>query len=155
GGIVKIGDRQLLVDSNVMVGPNPKVELGLVPVKVGPRPVLLRDVASIEDATDLTVSYVLVNGKRAVYLLVTKRVEASTVAVVNRVKAALPSMRDAVPPEIAIDFAFDQSPIVTDAVWGVVTEGLIGALLTGLMVLVFLRDWRSVIVVVLNIPIAL
>ncbi|MBA4067630.1 MAG: acriflavin resistance protein [Isosphaera sp.] len=155
GGVLKVGDRQLLVDSNVMVGPNPKLELGSVPVRTGPHPVLLRDVATVEDATDLTVSYVLVNGKRAVYLLVTKRAEASTVAVVNRVKAALPKMREAVPEAIRVEFAFDQSPIVTDAVWGVGTEGLVGALLTGLMVLVFLRDWRSVVVVVLNIPIAL
>ncbi len=64
-------------------------------------------------------------------------------------------MRESVPEDVSIEFAFDQSPIVTEAVWGVGTEGLIGALLTGLMVLLFLRDWRSVIVVVLNIPLAL
>jgi multidrug efflux pump subunit AcrB len=155
GGSVRFGDRQLLVESNVMVGPNPKAELGTVPVKVGPRPVLLRDVATLEDTTDVTTSYVLVNGKRAVYLLVTKRAEASTVAVVNRVKAALPAMREAVPEAIKVDFAFDQSPIVTDAVRGVGSEAAIGAILTGLMVLVFLRDWRTVVIVVLNIPVAL
>jgi multidrug efflux pump subunit AcrB len=155
GGILKVGDQQLLVDSNVMVGANPKVELGSVPVKLGPHPILLRDVASIEDAADLTTGYVLVNGKRSVYMLITKRAEASTVTVVNNLRAALPRMRQAVPEDVHIDFAFDQSPIVTEAVWGVVSEGTIGALLTGLMVLIFLRDWRSVIVVVLNIPIAL
>jgi multidrug efflux pump subunit AcrB len=155
GGVLKVGDRQFMVDSNVMVGPNPKLELGSVPVKLGPNPVLLRDLATIDDAADLTSGYVLVNGKRSVYMLVTKRAEASTVAVVNNLKAALPKMRESVPEDVNLEFAFDQSPIVTDAMWGVGTEGLIGALLTGLMVLVFLRDWRSVIVVVLNIPIAL
>jgi multidrug efflux pump subunit AcrB len=155
GGVLKIGDRQFIVDSNVMVGGNPKLELGSIPVKLGPHPVLLRDVARIDDATDITSSYVLVNGKRSVYLLVTKRAEASTVAVVNALRAELPKMREAVPPEIQIEFAFDQSPIVTESMWGVGSEALLGALLTGLMVLVFLRDWRSVIVVVLNIPIAL
>jgi multidrug efflux pump subunit AcrB len=155
GGVLKVGDQQLLVDSNVMVGANPKVELGSVPVKLGPHPILLRDVATIEDAADLTTGYVLVNGKRSVYMLITKRAEASTVTVVNNLKAALPRMRQSVPEDVHIDFAFDQSPIVTEAVWGVVSEGTIGALLTGLMVLIFLRDWRSVIVVVLNIPIAL
>jgi multidrug efflux pump subunit AcrB len=155
GGVLKVGDQQLLVDSNVMVGANPKVELGSVPVKLGPHPIFLRDVATIEDAADLTSGYVLVNGKRSVYMLITKRAEASTVSVVNRLKAALPRMRQAVPEDVHIDFEFDQSPIVTEAVWGVVSEGTIGALLTGLMVLIFLRDWRSVIVVVLNIPIAL
>jgi multidrug efflux pump subunit AcrB len=155
GGVLKVGDQQLLVDSNVMVGANPKVELGSVPVKLGPHPILLRDVASIEDAADLTTGYVLVNGKRSVYMLITKRAEASTVTVVNNLRAALPRMRQSVPEDVHIDFAFDQSPIVTEAVWGVVSEGTVGALLTGLMVLIFLRDWRSVIVVVLNIPIAL
>ena len=155
GGTMKVGDRQFMVESNVMVGANPKLELGSVPVKLGPNPVLLRDVASIDDAADLTSGYVLVNGKRSVYMLITKRAEASTVSVVNSLKAALPRMRQSVPEEVSVEFAFDQSPIVTEAVWGVAIEGCIGALLTGLMVFVFLRDWRSVIVVVLNIPIAL
>ena len=85
----------------------------------------------------------------------TKRADASTVTVVNDLKAALPRMREAVPDDVSLEFAFDQSPIVTESMWGVGVEGLIGALLTGLMVLLFLRDWRSVIVVVLNIPLAL
>jgi multidrug efflux pump subunit AcrB len=155
GGVLKAGDQQMLVDSNVMVGGNPRLELGSVPVKLGPHPVLLRDVARIEDAADITSGYVLVNGRRSVYMLVTKRAEASTVSVVNNLKAAIPRMRQAVPEDVEIEFAFDQSPIVTEAVWGVAFEGVVGALLTGFMVLVFLRDWRSVIVVVLNIPIAL
>ncbi len=154
-GSLKIGDQQYLVTSNAMAGANPVQEMGQIPVKPGPHPVLLQDVATLEDGADLTVGYALVNGRRSVYLLVTKRADASTVSVVNEVKAALPKMREAVPEDIEIEYAFDQSPIVTESMWGVGTEGLIGALLTGLMVLLFLRDWRSVIVVVLNIPIAL
>jgi multidrug efflux pump subunit AcrB len=154
-GTLKVGDRQFLVTSNVMVGANPAKELAQVPVKLGEHPVLLGDVATIEDSSDLTAGYALVNGRRSIYLLMTKRAEASTVSVVNGIKGALPRMRDSVPEDVNIDFQFDQSPIVTEAMWGVGTEGLIGALLTGLMVLVFLRDWRSVVVVVLNIPIAL
>src|SRR5579871_4797671 len=64
-------------------------------------------------------------------------------------------MRKAIPEDIEVQLRFDQSPFVTRAIWGVCTEGVLGALLTGLMVLLFLRDWRSVIVVVLNIPLAL
>lgn len=154
-GTLKVGDRQVLVTSNVMVGGNPVQELGQIPVKLGPHPVLLRDVATIEDSADLTAGYALVNGRRSVYILITKKADASTVTVVNDLKAALPRMRTAVPDDVEIDFAFDQSPIVKEAMWGVGIEGLIGALLTGLMVLLFLRDWRSVIVVVLNIPLAL
>jgi multidrug efflux pump subunit AcrB len=75
--------------------------------------------------------------------------------VVNAVKANLPRMQEALPPDVKVRFEFDQSPYVTRAMWGVGSEGALGAALTGLMVLVFLRDWRSVIVVVLNIPLAL
>jgi multidrug efflux pump subunit AcrB len=74
---------------------------------------------------------------------------------VGEVKKNLPKMQAAIPDDIEVRFEFDQSPYVTRAVWGVGTEGLLGAVLTGLMVLLFLRDWRSVIVVVLNIPFAL
>src|SRR5207245_2461022 len=64
-------------------------------------------------------------------------------------------MQAAIPEDIEVRLEFDQSPYVTRAVWGVGTEALLGALLTGVMVFLFLRDWRSVIVVVLNIPFAL
>ena len=154
-GNMRIGDRNFLVQTNLMVGREPVRELGEVPVKLGEHPVLLRDVATITDGSDITAGYALVNGKRSVYMLVTKRADASTISVVNGLKQALPEMRKAVPEDVHIDFAFDQSEIVTESMQGVATEGIIGALLTGLMVLLFLRDWRSVIVVVLNIPLAL
>jgi multidrug efflux pump subunit AcrB len=153
-GNVRLDDRTWLVNTNAMVGPNPVAELGQVPVKLGASPVFLRDVATVTDGADITAGYAHVNGRRSVYMLVTKRSDASTISVVNELNRALPKMRDAA-PEVDIQFAFDQSPIVKQAMGGVVTEGLIGAALTGLMVLLFLRDWRSVIVVVLNIPIAL
>jgi multidrug efflux pump subunit AcrB len=121
----------------------------------GGRTVYLRDVGRVEDATDVATGYGLVNGRRSVYILVTKRADASTLAVVNEVKANLPRMKDVLPADIDLRFDFDQSPYVTRALWGVGLEGLLGACLTGLMVLLFLRDWRSVIVVVLNIPFAL
>jgi len=86
---------------------------------------------------------------------VTKRADASTLAVVNNVKDALPSMQAVLPDDIKVGFEFDQSPTVTNAMTSLATEGALGAVLTGLMVLIFLRDWRSVVVVVLNIPFAL
>jgi multidrug efflux pump subunit AcrB len=87
--------------------------------------------------------------------MVTKRADASSLSVVNALKANLPRMRAALPDDIDVAFEFDQSPYVTRAIWGVGGEGLLGAGLTGLMVFLFLRDWRSVLVVVLNIPLAL
>ncbi len=116
----------------------------------------LRDVAPvIEDASDIATGYALVNGKRAVYILATRRADASTVAVVDAIKANLPKMQAQLPDDIKVSFEFDQSPYVTNAVRTVAIEAVLGAVLTGLMVLLFLRDWRSVIVVVLNIPLAL
>ncbi|HJZ59189.1 MAG TPA: efflux RND transporter permease subunit, partial [Gemmataceae bacterium] len=148
-----------LVPTNAMVVQ--PAELGNIELKPG---VYLRDVCRrdpvtdkplIEDATDIPSGYALVNGKRAVYILVTKRASASTLDVVENVKAGLPAMQDVLPPDIQVSFEFDQSPYVTNSMKGVAYEGLIAAGLVGLMVLLFLRDWRSVIVVVLNIPFAL
>ena len=151
-GNVRIGDQMPIVPVNAMVK-NPK-ELGNIPIRPE-ADVYLRDLGSIEDSTDIPSGYTLVNGKRAVYILVTKRADASTLAVVNEVRTNLQAMREAVPPDIDVDFVLDQSPYVTRAMWGIAIEGLICAALTGLMVLLFLRDWRSVIVVVLNIPLSL
>ena len=117
--------------------------------------VFLRDVATVSDASDLVTSHALVNGRRTVYMPVTKRADASTLEVVERVKASLPRFRAAVPDDIEVGYEFDQSPVVLRAMGDLAKEGGIGALLTGLMVLVFLRDWRTALVVVVNIPAAL
>jgi multidrug efflux pump subunit AcrB len=151
-GNARIKDQMPIVPVNAMVK-DPK-ELGAIPIQPG-EDIYLRDLATIEDSTDIPSGYAMVNGKRAVYILVTKRADASTLAVVNEVRANLQVMREAVPPDIDVDFVFDQSPYVTRAMWGIATEGLICAVLTGLMVLLFLHDVRSVIVVVLNIPLSL
>jgi multidrug efflux pump subunit AcrB len=151
-GNARIGDQMPIVPINAMVkDPN---ELGRIPLRPG-ESVYLRDVARIEVSTDIPSGYALADGRRAVYLLVNKRADASTLSVINAVKGKLDDMRAAIPNDIEVRLVFDQSPFVTRAIWGVGTEGLLGAALTGLMVLLFLRDWRSVIVVVLNIPFAL
>src|SRR5204863_3514380 len=113
------------------------------------------DIGSVEDSSDLQTGYALVNGRRTVYIPVTKRPDASTLAVVELVKKNLPEFQKQVPDDVKITYEFDQSPYVTRAISGLVMEGLLGAALTGLMVLLFLRDWRSALIVVLNIPIAL
>ena len=117
--------------------------------------IYLRDIGTIENGTDIITAYAHVNGKRTVYIPVTKRADASTLAVINRVKAALPEFKKAVPDDVDVRLEFDQSPFVTNAIRGLITEGLLGAVLTGLMVLIFLRDWRSALIVVANIPFAL
>ncbi len=117
--------------------------------------IYLRDIGTIASSTDIISAYAHVNGKRTVYIPVTKRSDASTLAVIRAVKAAIPEFRKAVPEDVGVSLQFDQSPYVTNALRGLVIEGLLGAALTGLMVLIFLRDWRSALIVVLNIPFAL
>lgn len=164
-GNLRVGDNYPMVPTNAMI--KDIKELGSIPIKVGTSSaggaaaigsasaVYLRDIGSIDDATDITTGYSLVNGRRAVYILATKRADASTMSVIDEIKAAMPKFRAEVPSDINISFEFDQSPYVTRAINSLATEGILGAILTGLMVLVFLRDWRSALVVVLNIPLAI
>jgi multidrug efflux pump subunit AcrB len=151
-GNARIRDQAPMVSSNAMVD-DPRT-LGNIPVKAG-ESLYLRDVSRITDAADIATGYALVNGKRAVFLMVSKRADASTLAVVRGIKANLHRMQAALPPDMHIRFELDQSPFVTGAMLGVGSEGLLGAALTGLMVLLFLRDWRTMVVAVLNIPLAL
>jgi multidrug efflux pump subunit AcrB len=153
-GNVRIGDFTEMVPVNSVV--RNVQELLDIPVRVGSGPsVFLRDVGYVEDSSDILTSYALINGKRGVYIPVTKRADASTLAVVERVTAELPRMRAAIPDDIGVEFSFDQSGYVTDAIRSLATEGTLGAFLTGLMVLLFLGHLRSSIIVILTIPLAL
>ncbi len=153
-GNVRIGKLMAIVPINSLV--RDVKELENIPIRVGANPsVYIRDVATVQDASDIPAGYALVNGRRAVYILVTKRADASTLSVVGKVKEALPKMQAVLPDDIRVSFEFDQSSTVTSAVRSLAIEGTLGALLTGVMVLLFLRDWRSTIVVVLNIPFAI
>lgn len=120
----------------------------------GSASVFIHDVATVADAADVTVDYALVNGKRSVYIPVVKTADASTWDVVQSLKARIPEMQSLLPEEVKVSYAFDQSVFVMNAVKSLLTEGVLGALLTGLMVLLFLRDWRSSLVVVVTIPVA-
>jgi multidrug efflux pump subunit AcrB len=153
-GNVRTGDLLRLAPINSVV-PSIK-DLQTLPIRTGAGPtVFLRDVGTVEDSSDIITGYAEVNGRRTVYIPVTKRADASTLAVVNEVKANLAQFQSVVPSDVKIDYEFDQSSYVRNALLSVVREGLLGALLTGLMVLLFLRDWRSAIIVVATIPFAL
>src|SRR6266581_2488851 len=131
-------------------------DLESVPIRTGTYPtVFLRDIGEVRDASDIITSYALVNGRRTVYIPVTKRSDASTLSVVNLVKKNIPKFQSVVPGDVKVSYEFDQSPYVTRAIAGLTVEGALGALLTGLMVLLFLRDWRSALIVVINIPLSL
>jgi multidrug efflux pump subunit AcrB len=127
-----------------------------LPIRTGSGPTLyLHDLGTIEDTSDIPTGYALINGRRAVYIPVTKRPDASTVTVVNEVKNSLPYFQSLVPDDIKVSYELDQSPYVTGALTAVVREGLLGAVLTGLVVLLFLGDWRSSLIVMTTIPFAL
>ena len=151
-GNVTLKDQLAIVPSNTLVL-DPQ-ELRNVPLKLGEN-VYIRDVGTVSDATDIPVGYALVNGQKSVYLPVVKQASASTLSVVNAVKDNLARFQAAVPDDVTVTYEFDESPIVYRAIESVGVEGALGAGLTGLMVLIFLRDLRAVIVVVLNIPLAL
>jgi len=151
-GNVTIKDQLAVVPANTMVL-DPQ-ELRNVPLKLGQN-VYIRDVGTVADATDITVGYALVNGRKSVYLPVVKQASASTLTVVNAVKQNMRRFQAALPDDVKVSYEFDESPIVYRAIESVGVEGALGAGLTGLMVLLFLRDLRAVIIVVLNIPLAL
>ncbi|MFN8656810.1 MAG: efflux RND transporter permease subunit, partial [Candidatus Obscuribacterales bacterium] len=153
-GNVRTDDLNRLAPINSVVA-DPQELLNL-PIREGTGPtVFLGDIGTVEDSTDILTGYALVNGHRTVYIPVTKRADASTLDVVNRVKASLPKFQALVPEDIKVNFEFDQSPYVKNAIAGLTLEGALGALLTGLMVLLFLRDIRSALIVVTTIPFAL
>jgi multidrug efflux pump subunit AcrB len=150
-GAVSMGDYSVLTPSNTTVSKVP--EFLNIPLRQGVGPtVFVRDVARVEDATDTQVGYALINGKRSVYIPVTKSAEASTMSVVAALRAKLPEMQALLPDNIKLSYEFDQSVYVTQAVHSLVFEGGLGALLTGLVVLLFLRDVRSSLIVILTIP---
>lgn len=153
-GNVRTGDLLRLAPINSVV--SSIKDLQNLPIRTGAGPtVFLRDVGTVEDSSDIITGYAEVDGRRTVYIPVTKRADASTLAVVDEVKTNLAQFQSVVPSDVKIDYEFDQSSYVRNALLAVVKEGLLGALLTGLMVLLFLRDWRSALIVVATIPFAL
>ena len=153
-GSVNIGDETRISPLNsVVANINDLLEL---PIRTGAGPpVSIRDIGSVSDSTDTPTAYALVNGRRAVYIPVTKRPNASTLDVVREVRANLGRFQTLVPEDIKVSYELDQSGHVSASLQAVLREAALGALLTGLMVLVFLREWRSAAIVVVTIPFAL
>ena len=150
-GNVRIGDKNYITPMNTTI--HTIKDFANIPLfKGGVQNLYLGDVATIEDGADVTVGYGLVNGKRSVYLSVAKSADASTWEVVQKLKAALPTMQAQLPEDVHLDYAFDQSVYVINSVKSLISEGAIGAVLTGLMVLLFLGDVRGALIVIMTIP---
>ena len=153
-GDVRTGALDRITPSNAIV--NNLQELANLPIRTGTGPtVFMHDVGTVEDGSDITLGYALVNGQRTVYLPVTKRADASTLTVVNEVKSSLGHFANALPPDVKVSYEFDQSGRVRSSLMSLFWEGVLGAVLTGLMVFLFLREGRSSFIVISSIPFAL
>ncbi|TLV03074.1 efflux RND transporter permease subunit [Dyadobacter luticola] len=150
-GNVRIGDKNYITPTNTTV--RNIVDFENIPLfKGGVQNLYLRDVATVVDGADITAGYGLVNGKRSVYLSIAKSADASTWEVVQNLKKAIPRIQSTLPEDVKVSYEFDQSTYVMNSVTSLLTEGGIGAILTGLMVLLFLGDPRGALIVILTIP---
>lgn len=153
-GNIRIGDENLMAPVN-SIARSPEEFLN-TPVKATEnRTIYVRDVASVLDGADQTVGYALVNGKRSVYLPIIKKADASTLEAVENLKASIPMLKNQLPEDVKISYEFDQSTYIERSLSNLIHEGLLGAIFTGLVILMFLGDTRGSIIVVLTIPISI
>ena len=153
-GTAKMGDIQYPVRTNAT--PATIDDLNMMPVKfANGATIFLKDVAQVRDGSLVQQNIVREDGRRSVLLSVIKNGNASTLAVVDGVKKAIDVARAAAPAGLKISELFDQSVFVTSSVRSVLREGAIAACLTALMILIFLGSWRSTLVVMISIPLAI
>jgi multidrug efflux pump subunit AcrB len=153
-GDVKIGDR----DYQVRLNSSPQVlsEMNNLPVKtVNGATVYLKDVANVRDGYGVQSNMVRTNGTRGALITIMRNGQASTLDIVNQVKAALPKILASIPPAVKVRQLFDQSLFVRASINGVLKEASIAAILTGLMILLFLGSWRSTLIVCISIPLSI
>lgn len=153
-GNARIGDKDYRI--NVNNTPDLATDYNNYPIKmVDDVVVYVRDVANAHDGFVPQVNLVRNDGHRSILLTVIKNGAASTLDIVNSVWDMLPTLRASAPKGINIDLLFDQSVFVRAAIKSVVEEGALAALLTGLMILLFLGSWRSTLIVILSIPLSI
>lgn len=153
-GTQKIGSYEYTVNLND--SPTAIEAFNNLPIKtVNGTVIYMRDVAFVHDGNPPQTNAVRVNGASAVLLTIMKAGTSSTLDIINNVKALLPSVSKTLPGSLKLTAVGDQSVYVTDAVSSVVREGVIAAVLTGLMILLFLGSWRSTLIITLSIPLAI
>ena len=152
-GTARMGGREYYVRLNST--PDSLTELSNMPIKqVNGATVYLRDVAQVRYGAGVQNNIVRQNGQRGVYLSVLKNGRASTLNIVDQVKAMVPTLRAMMPPDVTLSLMGDQSVYVRGTISGVLREGIIAAILTALMILVFLGSWRSTLIVAVSIPLS-
>src|SRR5216684_2819190 len=153
-GTVKVGTREYLIRLNS--SPELVSAMNDLPIKtVNGAPVYMRDIGQVRDGYQVQTNIVRINGGLSSLLTVLRHGGASTLAVVQGVKDLLPKIQASLPPALNVSLLFDQSLFVRAAVYGVVREATIAALLTALMILLFLGSWRSTLIVCISIPLSI
>src|SRR4029077_617921 len=153
-GFAKIGDTQFTVRTHAV--PTSIDDLNNIPIKyAGGATVFVKDIGQVHDGNAVQQNVVRTDGHRSVLLSIIKNGNASTLAVVNAVKDALVTSRAAAPPGMMIKELFDQSVFVKASIVGLLREGAIAAILTALMIVLFLGSWRSTLVVMISIPLSI
>ncbi|ANI89425.1 acriflavin resistance protein [Arachidicoccus ginsenosidimutans] len=153
-GNVRIGTLNYVTPANTTI--KEVKDFGDIPIyKNSVNNVYLKDVATVEDGADIAGSVALINGHRSVYVDIAKAADASTWEVVQNLKKALPKIQSQLPEDVKLSYEFDQSTYVINSVKSLLSEGAIGAILTGLMVLLFLGDLRGALIVIMTIPTAI
>ena len=154
-GTSKIGGKEYDVDIP-NAAPQTIAELNRIPVKtIGNTTIYIGDVAWVRDGFPPQTNIVRVNGQRSVLLTVQKAGDASTLSVISGIKALLPQIATTVPPQLKMEPLADQSIFVKGSISGVVREAVIAACLTALMILLFLGNWRSTLIIATSIPLAI
>ncbi|MEO7142450.1 MAG: efflux RND transporter permease subunit [Bryobacteraceae bacterium] len=153
-GTAKIGDREYTVRLNST--PDIAEEFNRLPVKtVKGTTIYLRDVAHVHNGFAVQTNIVRHNGRRGALLTVLKNGGSSTIDIVRRIKATLPRVEATLPKALKVRTLFDQSVFVRSAIQGVLREAVTAALLTALMILLFLGSWRSTLIVCISIPLSI
>ncbi|PLZ03787.1 RND transporter [Burkholderia sp. WAC0059] len=153
-GTAKLGQTEYRIDTNA--SPETIDELNHIPVQtISGATTYLGEVAHVRDGYSPQTNIVRQDGQRGVLMSVLKSGDASTLEVVGTLKALLPRVRDTLPPELNITPLFDQSIFVRAAVQGVVREAVIAAALTAMMILLFLGNWRSTLIIAVSIPLSI
>lgn len=153
-GNVRIGNKDYITPTNNTIR-NIK-EFEKIPLFKGSvENLTIGDVATVGNEADIIRGYALVNGRRSVFLSIAKSADASTWEVVNKLKKAMPNIQNNLPEDVKLTYEFDQSVYILNSLKSLITEGVIGAVLTGLMVILFLGDRRAALIVVLTIPISI
>ncbi|HZQ67185.1 MAG TPA: efflux RND transporter permease subunit [Terriglobales bacterium] len=153
-GTSKIGEFEYNVDLNG--SPQTVQELNDLPIRTsGTNTIYIRDVAYVRDGFPPQTNIVHVDGRRASLLTVLKNGNASTLDIITGIKSLLPQIKNTVPPELDIKLLADQSVFVRASINGVLKEAIIAACLTGLMILIFLGNWRSTVIIAVSIPLSI